>query len=37
MEKQSYESPMMEILEIAVEQGFAASDEQQNSSDWEDM
>lgn len=37
MEKQSYESPMMEILEVAVEQGFAASDEQQNPSDWEDM
>lgn len=37
MVKQSYESPMMEILEIAVDQGFAASDEQQNPSDWEDM
>ncbi len=37
MEKQSYESPIMEILEIAVEQGFAASKEQQNPSDWEDM
>lgn len=35
MEQQGYESPMMEILEIAVEQGFAAS--QQNPSDWEDM
>lgn len=37
MEKQNYESPMMEILEIAVEQGLAASEEQQNPSDWEDM
>lgn len=37
MEKQSYESPMMEILEIAIEQGFAVSEEQQNPSDWEDM
>lgn len=37
MEKQHYESPEIEIVEIAVEQGFAASEEQQNPSDWEDM
>lgn len=37
MKKNFYESPSVEVLEVAVEQGFALSDQQQFPSDWEDM
>ena len=36
MEKQKYETPQVEVLEIEVEQGFAQS-QQQAPSPWEDM
>ena len=37
METNSYETPNIEIMEVAIEQGFALSNEQQEPSDWEDM
>ncbi len=37
METKSYETPNIEIMEVAIEQGFALSNEQQEPSDWEDM
>ena len=37
METKSYETPNIEIMEVAIEQGFALSHEQQEPSDWEDM
>ncbi|MBR5857006.1 MAG: hypothetical protein IKY70_07020 [Bacteroidales bacterium] len=36
-EKKLYESPIVEIVEIAVEKGFATSGDQQEPSPWEDM
>ena len=35
MEKQKYETPQIEVLEIEVEQGFAQS--QQEPSEWEEL
>lgn len=37
MQTTIYQSPEVEILDVAIEQGFALSDEQQYPSDWEDM
>ena len=37
MQTTIYQSPEVEIMDVAIEQGFAASEEQQNPSDWEDM
>lgn len=37
MKKKIYETPEMEIVAVAIEQGIAQSNEQQNPSDWEDM
>lgn len=32
-----YQSPEVEIIDVAIEQGFAQSYEQQEPSPWEDM
>ena len=37
MEKHFYEQPEFEVVEIEVENGFRLSDEQQESSPWEDL
>jgi hypothetical protein len=37
MEKYFYEQPEFEVVEIEVEKGFSLSDEQQESSPWEDL
>jgi hypothetical protein len=37
MKSFNYESPTFAIVDVAVEQGFALSNEQQIPSDWEDM
>ena len=37
MQTTIYESPEVEILDVAIEQGFALSNGQQVPSDWEDM
>ena len=37
MKKTINQSPEVEILEVAIEQGFALSDSQQEPSPWEDM
>ena len=37
MKKTIYQSPEVEILEVAIEQGFALSDSQQEPSPWGDM
>ena len=38
MQKSIYQSPEVEIIEVAIESGFAASDySQQEPSPWEDM
>lgn len=37
MQTTIYQSPEVEIIEVAIESGFALSNEQQYPSDWEDM
>ncbi len=37
MKKDCYQTPTIEVVDVAIEQGFALSDEQQYPSDWEDM
>ncbi len=37
MKSSIYESPTLDVVSIAIEQGFALSNEQQVPSDWEDM
>lgn len=37
MQKTIYQSPEVEIIEVAIESGFASSDSQQEPSPWEDM
>ena len=37
MQKTIYQSPEVEIIEVAIEAGFALSDSQQEPSPWEDM
>jgi hypothetical protein len=37
MKKHFYEQPAFEVVEIEVEKGFSLSDEQQESSPWEDL
>ena len=37
MQTTIYQSPEVEILDVAIEQGFALSNEQQVPSDWENM
>lgn len=37
MKKHSYEAPKLDVMEVAMEKGFAMSNGQQFPSDWEDM
>ena len=37
MQTTIYQSPEVEIMDVAIEQGFALSDSQQEPSPWEDM
>lgn len=37
MQTTIYQSPEVEIMDVAIEQGFAISDSQQEPSPWEDM
>lgn len=37
MQTTIYQSPEVEILNVAIERGFAISDSQQEPSPWEDM
>ena len=37
MKKHFYEQPAFVVVEIEVEKGFSLSDEQQESSPWEDL
>lgn len=37
MKKYFYDQPAFEVVEIEVEKGFRLSDEQQESSPWEDL
>ena len=37
MQTTIYQSPEVEIMDVAIEQGFALSDTQQEPSPWEDM
>ena len=37
MENEIYTAPVVEVIEVEVEKGFATSNNQQKDSPWEDM
>lgn len=37
MNRNHYEQPICEVIEMAIEQGFSLSNEQQESAPWEDL